>query len=364
MPAPVEAVVRPQQNTIVVNLEPVHNALYSMLLIVRVDRLSGLGEWVTNTHDELTPAELANHRLVLEGLHYALIPRRSWPRFEAYLDWLEAMDPVALRDRLLEAYFEMPCKRDGPTPYQSVEQVLHSASDYADFLVCRFGEEFIDPDLEKQAYTYVTNPAAMQVLIVSHLRMMWERFLATEWQRVQPMLTDSVAAFGATGLNEMSCQEAVQYVTGQQLSDMSWPLLEENFSRIIFVPSAHVGPYLGNFYRGDDFIILFGARLPEGSTVVAPDLSRNELVMRLNALADDTRLRILRYIADHGEQRSQEIMSELDLSQSTASRHLTQLCATGFLYGRRYEGAKCYSLVEDRLRDTFQAVLTFLTVTT
>ena len=101
MPAPVEAVVRPQQNTIVVNLEPVHNALYSMLLIVRVDRLSGLGEWVTNTHDELTPAELANHRLVLEGLHYALIPRRSWPRFEAYLDWLEAMDPVALRDLLL-----------------------------------------------------------------------------------------------------------------------------------------------------------------------------------------------------------------------------------------------------------------------
>jgi DNA-binding transcriptional ArsR family regulator len=154
----------------------------------------------------------------------------------------------------------------------------------------------------------------------------------------------------------------VQHVTSQQLSDLSSSALLVNFSRIIFVPSAHVGPYLGEFYRDDEFIILFGARLPEGSTVVAPDLSRHEIVMRLNALADDTRLRILRYIADHGEQSSQEIMSELDLRQSTASRHLTQLCATGFLNWRRCEGAKCYSLAGDRLRDTFQAILAFLEV--
>ena len=101
----------------------------------------------------------------------------------------------------------------------------------------------------------------------------------------------------------------------------------------------------------------------EGATVDAPDLSRNEIVVRLNALADDTRLRILRYIADNGEQRSQDIINELNLSQSAASRHLKQLSATGYLTEHRCEGAKCYSLGEERLRDTFQAVLAFLAVT-
>ena len=68
------------------------------------------------------------------------------------------------------------------------------------------------------------------------------------------------------------------------------------------------------------------------------------------------------HVADHGEQRSQRIMSELELTQSTASRQLTQLWAAGFLASRNCEGAKCYSLAEDRLRDTFQAVLAFLAV--
>ena len=363
MPAPAEAVVRPQQNTVAISLDPVHSALYSLMLIVKVDRLSGLGEWVTNTYDDMTPSERANHRLVLEGLHYALFPRRDWPNFPAYLDRLETMDPVLLRDRLLESYFEMPCMRDEPSPYQTPEEVLHSPADYVNFLVGRFGTEIVDPDLERQAYTYVINPTAMQTLIASHLRMMWDRFLAEEWERVSPMLADSVAAFSATNLREMSYQEAAQFVTGQQLADMDWNKIEETFSRVVFVPSTHGGPYLGKYHRGDKFIIVYGARLPEGTTVVAPDLSRNEIVVRLNALADDTRLRILRLIADHGEQRSQDIMAELDLSQSAASRHLQQLSATGFLSERRCEGAKCYSLADDRLRDTFQAVLAFLAVT-
>jgi DNA-binding transcriptional ArsR family regulator len=346
----------------VVSLEPVHSALYSLTLVVKADRVSGLGQWVTDTRNALTPAELEKHRLVIEGFHYTLFSQSDWPTFEAYLDGLERMDPVALRDRLLDAYIAMPDLREEPSRHQSAKQLLASASNYVDFLISRFGEAYIDPAIEAEAYRYVIDPRSMQALIVSHLRMMWERFLAAEWQRVQALLADSVAAFAATDLEGMSFREAIQFVTGQQLSDMKWPMPVETFSRFVFVPSAHVGPYLGRFYRGGEIVVFFGARLPEGSTIHAPDLSRNDLVVRLNALADDTRLRILRYVADHGEQRSQRIMSELELTQSTASRQLTQLWAAGFLASRNCEGAKCYSLAEDRLRDTFQAVLAFLAV--
>jgi DNA-binding transcriptional ArsR family regulator len=362
MPAPLEAVVKPQYGTIEIGVAPVHNALHSLMLIAKAEHLSGLGEWVTNTRDALTAAEFENHRLVVEGLHYALYPGRSWPSFPAYLDRLQTMDPVRLRDRLLDAYFDMPCMIDEPSAYHTYEEVLRSPENYVDFLTNRFGEEVVDPQLERQAYTYAVNPTAMQLLIVSHLRMMWDRYLAAEWERVQPMLNDSAAAFNELDLHGMSFREAAEFVTGQPQDDGEWNWVEGKFQRLVFVPSAHVGPYLGKYFQGDTLLMIFGARLPQGATVSAPDLNRNEIVVLLNALADDTRLRIMRFIAENGEQRSQDIMNRLDLSQSAASRHLKQLSATGYLAERRCEGAKCYSLSEDRLRGTLQAVLAFLAV--
>lgn len=363
MPAPAETLVKPQTGAISVSIEPVHNALHSLMSLLKADQLSGLGEWVENTRAALTPAELENHRLVLEGLHYALYPQRHWPSFPAYIDHLENVDPVTLRDRLLDGYFDLPCMRDEPSPYKTYEEVLRSPEHYVDFLVGRFGPDHVDPELEKQAYTYVVNPPEMQALLVAHLRLMWDRFLAGEWQRVEPMLADSAAAFNAANLKRLSYSEAAEFITGQPLPEKDLAIIERDFQRLVFVPSAHIGPYLGRYHQNDTFLILFSARLPQGATVDAPDLSRNEIVVRLNALADDTRLRILHFIALNGEQCSQDIINKLDLSQSAASRHLKQLSATGYLAERRREGAKCYSLGEDRLRDTFQAVLAFLAVT-
>ncbi len=106
--------------------------------------------------------------------------------------------------------------------------------------------------------------------------------------------------------------------------------------------------------------MFFGAKIPNGVQFHAPDLSRAEIAVRLNALADDTRLRILKLISEVGEQRSQDIMQSLDLSQSAASRHLKQLSATGYLFERRFSGAKCYKLNPQRIKDTLHAIAVFL----
>jgi DNA-binding transcriptional ArsR family regulator len=105
---------------------------------------------------------------------------------------------------------------------------------------------------------------------------------------------------------------------------------------------------------------LFGARLPQGSTVDAPDLSRSELLVRLSALADDTRLRILQLLKEEGELCSQDMQQRLELSQSAGSRHMQQLSATGYVRERRVEGQKCYSLNEERIEDTLLALSHFL----
>jgi DNA-binding transcriptional ArsR family regulator len=129
---------------------------------------------------------------------------------------------------------------------------------------------------------------------------------------------------------------------------------------LIFIPNAHIGPYMRADKIQGAFYIHFGAHLPEGSDVRVPELDRAEIVSRISALADDTRLQILRMIAEKGEMRSQEIMEATNLSQPSVSRYLSQLTAAGYLQERRANGAKAYLLNKDRIEKTLKAVSAFL----
>jgi DNA-binding transcriptional ArsR family regulator len=364
-----------------VALEPVVNALQSIFLLVKAVELSGLDPWVEVTLARMTAAERARNRLVMVGLYYAVMPERSsWSDFPAYVNHLQKLPATELRDKLLAGYECMSphgakqgqgrAGREETTmaglldsadaTLSLLEQRLASADAYLSFLRERFTPDHIDEALEREAYRYVADPAALQDLIVSHLRLMWDRYLRKEWQRVEPMLRDAVAAFGEANLTSMDKVEAIRLVTGREVEEQPWLAKVAASDRIVFVPSAHVGPYLWPLKIGGVTYVIFGARLPEGVPYHAPDLSRAEIVVRLGALADDTRLGILRMIAEDGELRSQDVIERLDLSQSAASRHLKQLSAAGFLLERRCNGAKCYRLNGERLEKTLQAVAGFL----
>jgi DNA-binding transcriptional ArsR family regulator len=358
-----DAIVQPETRPITVALEPAHHAIHSLLLLTDAHRLSGLADWVTRTAAALDERQRRRNELVIVGFYKAITPTWNWSNFPTYVDHLAMRDPRTLRDRLLEAYMQTPCLAgEGLSREEDREVILHDVDNYLAFLQERFPPEHLDLELEAQAYSYVVDPPAMQDLIVSHLRTMWQEHLAAEWARVEPMLRDAVTAFGQVDLGRMDPHEAATWVTGQELSGPKWERAFKESKQIVLVPSAHVGPYLGKMWADDTFWLLFGARLPQGVRFHAPDLSRTEIVVRLGALADDTRLRILRRISEEGEMSSQEIIGALELSQSATSRHLKQLSATGYLTERRCNGAKCYRLDPERLEDTLRAVSNFLTV--
>jgi ArsR family transcriptional regulator len=106
--------------------------------------------------------------------------------------------------------------------------------------------------------------------------------------------------------------------------------------------------------------IITRARIPQGATISSPTLSRSELLMRLGALSDDTRLHILELLAHEAELTTQDIIDALDLSQSSASRHLNQLAATGYLVTRQQERIKYYRLNSDRIDQTFDELKQFV----
>ena len=175
------------------------------------------------------------------------------------------------------------------------------------------------------------------------------------------MLEGSIAAFESLGLSGLTAVEALsQVVLRAQIPQEGMSYLA-HLEHIIFIPSAHTGPYLVHLGGHSDTTarFLFGARIPAGATVHTSALDRSELLMRLTALADDTRLRILELLGQVGEMGTPDIKSRLELSQSAASRHLEHLTATGYLTARRHQGTKFFQLNPGRIDHTFQALKEF-----
>ena len=345
-----------------VALEPAQNILNSLILLTAADRFSGLDEWVTRTVAQMSPDERHRNALVCEGLYHAVQPDRRWPSFPSYLDDLAARDANDLRDRLLEnlaraCWSKAPA---GATPAQLIDpaSLLSSADAYIGYL--QANEFEFDPALELEAHALFSNPPRMKDVIVSHLSAIWEDRMSAEWERVKPLLQESVAAFQKIDFRRISGFEALRLVTGQDPHE-KWHDLIADSRQIVFVPSAHLGPYLRKFKEERLLWVLFGARLPEGAPAGASALSRSDLLVRLGALTDDVRLRILSLLGQQDELCAQDIMVQLDLNQSAASRHLRQLSAAGYITERRRDVAKCYSLNRERINDTFRALERFLT---
>jgi len=360
MPLPVtDSLIGGDLSAMTVELEPAHNAQHSLVLLTLAEDMSGFDEWVYRTRAVMSAEERDMNQLVMIGLYYATRPTVSFASFPLFVEHLANESPLALRNQILDAYIAVVHMKEGGDERPSYDDILRDVNTFLGFLRRGFDAPNFVPEIERRAYTYLIDPPAMQELIVTHLRSMWYKYLAVEWERVRPTLQRAVRAFEGIDLNSLSPEEAVEFVIGRSIKKDKWCIVFEDFDQITFVPSAHVGPYTRWSTTGRRAWLIFGARLPEGAAD-DPELSRAELLVRLNALADDTRLGLLRLVAEQGELRSQDIMQLLDLSQSGASRHLQQLTAAGFLSERRCNGAKCYVLNHDRLDMTLQALGAFL----
>jgi DNA-binding transcriptional ArsR family regulator len=339
-------VAPPQTTTVSFALEPAHNVATSLMLLSDVERTAGLDEWVYETAGSLAPDLARTNALVINGLGATdHLGDGSWPSFPAWVDDLEARDATSLRDSLLDRLVTGAAKMPGvrpPTPaellgdrdaYVSLVERMHAPE-----------ETCCDTALTAQAHELLTEPSAMQGLMVNHLRTIWADVLAEEWTRRLPFLQQSVAGFAEQPVPDVSLLEAVRLVADRELPG-PWTDWAEETREIIFIPSPHLGPYLSTSGPVSGTLrMAFGARLPHRVSAGSLAISRSELLMRLSALADETRLRILQLLADEGELSAADIEGRLELSQSATSRHVRQLTATGYLTVRKQEGIKLYKL--------------------
>ena len=357
-----EEIIGPAKQTkFTFSLEPAYNAIGSLSLFEMVDDFSGLGDWVYQTVGKMSPAQLRTNQLVLEDVHVHLADA-SWPSFSAWVDDLAAQDATEMRDRVLEVWLKELEPKVEEVP--STSEILSDVALYLSLVEkhsMHHGGSF-ERSYWEENHGLLNDPVTRQNLIVAHLGEMWDVHLSKAWEANLPMLEESVAAFSSLNFEGLTAIEAIDRVILREVPmnvHRNWLAEYEN---VIFIPSAHTGPYIIRLsdLGGDTTRILFGARIPEGIPARLPALNRSELLMRLNALADDTRLRILKLVAQDGELGTPEIIAKLEISQSSASRHLEHLTAVGYLTAQRLKGPNFYKLNPERMEDTFKALKEFL----
>lgn len=347
-------------------LEPVFNALNSFSLLNRVEQLAGLNAWVMQTAAALTPEQRHTHRLVFDGLSDALVPEKDMPDFPTYLSNLAAQDPDVLRDWTLErlrSRFSRRMQSEDAAVAPTRERLL---SDVQAYLVCA---EYVQVDapfdaaLQSEAHALLQDANTLQRLLVSHLDMLWKEAFATEWRRIRSSLNWQVEMFTRSIDDETTLAEEFQAFTGRELPP-HLPALLSHAQEIILVPSWHTGQHVTLWEDDTERARLFFSEPPNYDVALlrATPMRRSELRARLDALADEIRLRIIDLLVQRNEMHAQDIIAELGLSQSSVSRHLKQLASMGYLYERRSQSAnKTYRLSSFYFARTARAVEQLLT---
>ena len=354
-------ILAPSTVAVEIRLDEVGTLLNSLKMVSAEDFHNGLHEWISRTAAELSPERLKmNHQLchVCEHLH-ADIQAETFPEF---IQGIKKVKPERFKEYFLEWMREKP-------NYPGDDAIMASRETYLDYIYAMMNEHYASKgetlDLEEwgEGWDYFTNPQKLLGEVTEHLQFMWDNYLKAEWKRVKPMLEEAADAFATLDYSNMSAFDAIEAVTGRNMRGRDF--MEEKLERaekLIFVPNAHLGPYIswGESHIPRSFTFFFGARPPKNVKMKSSALSRSELLVRLNALADETRLKIIELLTQNEEMCAQDFITMLDLSQSSASRHLRQLTASGYVTERRRDVAKCYTLNPERIEDTVKALKEFL----
>jgi len=318
----------------------------------------GLDSWIESTYGDLDPEfrldihhfffPLAGRLLVAQ----LVAERPQLVDFAAFVAWLAALDEEAIREAvrgLIEdlradekaAGFEATFRHD------DVEEM----TDFLRHVVCK--------DWNSDRTALLLDPGALRTRLTLGVIRFWEAHFREEYARCSGLIARCVERKRVESLPG-NFEEVVSAVTGRPVQESAIRRYG-NAEELIFVPSCHTGPYV-NFVpvgRGSRRVLVtFNAKYAE-ATEGGTLLPVRELFVSLRALADETRLEILRMLNGQ-ELYAQQIVDQLEISQPSVSRHLRLMVASGILTERRDEKMKYYRIHEETLASLAWSFSAFL----
>src|SRR5262249_36668515 len=184
------------------------------------------------------------------------------------------------------------------------------------------------------------DPEALRERFLGLLSTYWEEAFAREWERLEPQLAAEVEEAA-----ELIERDGLYALVGRQpelrvdrkngvlvRQSAHEPEVDVTAERpLLLVPSAYVWPHVRvNCDPPWPLAVVYAARFARTELERAPD----GLVTVLRALADETRLRALRLIAEQ-PRSTEELAPLVGLSESGLSKHLRLLADAGLVSTRR-----------------------------
>ncbi|KAA3646569.1 MAG: ArsR family transcriptional regulator [Chloroflexi bacterium] len=217
----------------------------------------------------------------------------------------------------------------------------------------KYGEKITNKKIESMLDFWIKAPSLGEPLLEA-LQAYQEVFFAQEEKRILPRLEEAVRQARARS-QELTPKEL--------LSELSRGLTFEKLEgveELVLIPSFWITPLIveGKLTKKKRSL-MFGARRTEDSLVpgeVVPD----QILLTLKALADPTRLRILRYLAQETLTPA-ELARRLRLRAPTVTHHLHALRLAELVsFSAKNKQERLYAARMDALNATYAALNRFL----
>ena len=343
--------------------EPVYNALCSLCLLNQ-DHLDRISSWVDVTKQHLTDEERKQAELICHAAPFIRLGGESSAvatDIAAWLEQLSAADPADIRQITAMRLREKAVVHLGLGDVPEADELLADRDAYVNLVhrmyVAKGFEDEFDRAEEERMFDELANGTAYRDRLVESTRHLWEKYLEPEWPGVAGKIATSVSAFESIQIPGDTVVDQLKFITEREAIPDEWIKTLEMAEEVVFIPSVHIGPFMILFeFDGHTAYVVGRARIPAGSAVGATELDRSDLLIRLEALSDANRLRVLELASDRGAVTTQEVMDALEVSQSSASRHLTQLTATGLLTVDASERTKRYRVNAGRIDQVFSGL--------
>ncbi len=199
-----------------------------------------------------------------------------------------------------------------------------------------------------------SRPEEFGEIYLNALQSYYQEFFAEEERRIKPALQRSVEQS-----QELAKSIALPDLI-EQLSQGVQLLIEPEVTELIFAPSYWITPLiLYSSVANGQMIFLYGAR-PADASLVPGEVVPDALLRALKALADPTRLKIIRYLSKEPLSPAQ-LARRLRLRPPTVIHHLEVLRLAGLVrLNLEIPGERKYAARIEGLEDTFINIKEFL----
>ncbi len=226
----------------------------------------------------------------------------------------------------------------------------------------------LSPDQQEVAHLALDAPEAFIERFAAMLREYWQQAFAAEWDRLEPALADSVTAAGRV-IARLGPYPLLATLSPEVHADASrsqfWLTRQHEHTvevgpgeQLLVIPSYFAWPHVRvNCDPPWPLGLVYPA--PQLVAAARPTLPPPDLVRTLHALADDTRLRALRLIADR-PRSTQELAPLLEMTDAGLSKHLRVLTEAGLLRRQRQGYWVLYWLQRSQLPSIGDALMQFL----